>query len=136
MINDETNDSPFDEEEFDEDDQPSESEPVLSPHQEEDGYIRPSAAESEKIIRDIVSQNIHEGSEAKNLVIGIMGLCRALNTMASAALQASDKKNLCCEASGVIAVTSTCERMIRSLTGFQFVESYRFLGQGDSDDED
>lgn len=136
MIGGEETESLSEEDEFDPEDEPDLASSVLSPHQDEDGYIKPSSAEAEQIIRSILTQNISEGAEAKNLVVGIMGLCRTLNTMASAALQSSDNKSICCEASGVIAITSTCERMVRSLTGFRFVENYKFLGGDDFDDED
>lgn len=136
MINGDETESSSEEEELDPDDEPDLSDSVFSPHEQEDSYIKPSSAEAEQIIRSILSQNISEGAEAKNLAVGIMGLCRTLNTMASAALQSSDNKSICCEASGVIAITSTCERMMRSLTGFRFVENYRFLGQEDFEDDD
>lgn len=93
---------------------------------EKDNYVTPSAAEAEMMIRDIVGCSINEKSEAKNIAIGIMGLCRSLNTIATMALEDSDNKHLCSEAASTIAVASTCERMIRSITGFYLIENYMF----------
>lgn len=126
----------FDEEEEVEDGNLDMTNYMVSPHQEDDGYLRPASAESEQIIREIVSQHIEGGAQAKNIVIGVMGMCRALNTMASAVVQASNNKTLCCEAAGIIAVTSTCERMLRSVTAFDFIEKYQFIEPSPSDDED
>jgi hypothetical protein len=95
----------------------------------EDGYMQPASAEAEMMIRQVLSFNIHSGATAKDIVISLMGLSRSLGTMASITARDTDDKQTCMEATSTIAVAATCEKMLRSITGFRFIENYSFHGQ-------
>ncbi len=98
-----------------------------------DDAIDPEALSKERAIRAIVAGCVEQELDAEAIRISVLGLCRSLGAIAQLAAETSQHKQTCMEAAGVIAVTSSCERMLRSVSGFQLIRTCRFVrGSGDS----
>lgn len=92
-----------------------------------DDAISAEALAKEQLIRGVVAQCVAEELAAETIRLNMLGLCRSLGVMSQLAAEDSQHKQTCMEAAGVIAVTASCERMLRSVSGFQFIRTYRFL---------
>lgn len=102
----------------------------------DDSFLNPESASIEMDIRRILQANVSCNSSARDLVIAMMGLNRTLGTMAAIAINQSDNKKICVEASSTATVTASCERMLRAISSYSFIEKYAFQAQEDSADED
>lgn len=92
-----------------------------------DDAIEPEALSKEQLIRAIVAGCVEEELAAETIRLNMLGLCRSLGVLSQLAAEESQHKQTCMEAAGVIAVTASCERMLRSVSGFRFVRTYRFI---------
>lgn len=95
-----------------------------------DDAIEPEALSKERLIRAIVAGCVEEELPAETIRLNMLGLCRSLGVLSQLAAEESQHKQTCMEAAGVIAVTASCERMLRSVSGFRFVRTYRFVKGG------
>jgi hypothetical protein len=95
-----------------------------------DDAIDPEALSKEQLIRAIVAGCVEEELAAETIRLNMLGLCRSLGVLSQLAAEESQHKQTCMEAAGVIAVTASCERMLRSVSGFRFVRTYRFIKDG------
>lgn len=87
------------------------------------------AANREQLIREIVKACVEQGTSAETLRVNMLGLCRSLGAMSQMIVEQSNHKGLCMEAAGVLAVTASCEQMLKSVSGFNLIRSYRFSGE-------
>jgi len=124
----------FNESEADEEEEVVVPDPRYAPNMND--YIHPSSVESEMTIRQVLELNMKQEAKAKDLVIGMMGLSRSLGTMAHITVHSAGDRRICSEAMNTVYIASQCEMMMRSLTGLQFIQSYSFLNQGPSDDQE
>lgn len=92
-----------------------------------DDAISAEALAKEQLIRGVVATCVEQELAAETIRLNMLGLCRSLGVMSQLAAEDSQHKQTCMEAAGVIAVTASCERMLRSVSGFQFIRTYRFL---------
>jgi hypothetical protein len=99
-----------------------------------DDAIDAEALSKEQLIRAIVAGCVEEELAAETIRLNMLGLCRSLGALSQMAAEESTHKQTCMEAAGVIAVAASCERMLRSVSGFRFVRTYRFIkGSAGSD---
>lgn len=91
-----------------------------------DDDISGEALEKERLIRGVVAHCVAEQLSAETIRLNMLGLCRSLGALSQMAADESEHKRTCMEAAGVIAVTSSCERMLRSVSGFGLIRTYRF----------
>ena len=99
-----------------------------------DDAIDAEALSKEQSIRSIVAGCINDELEAESIRISAVGLCRSLGAIAQLAVEESQHKQTCMEAAGVIAVTTSCERMLRSVSGFKLIRNYRFSKSSEDSD--
>jgi hypothetical protein len=92
------------------------------------------ALEKEQTIRAVVRNCVEEELSADFMRVQMIGLCRSLSALGHTAAIHSNEKQICMEAAGLIAVTASCEKMLRSVSGFKLVESFRF-GLEDPDED-
>lgn len=84
------------------------------------------ALNREQVIREIVMACVAEGTSAETLQVNMLGLCRSLGAMSQMVAEQSRNKGLCMEAAGVLAVTASCEKMLKSVSTFNLIRRYRF----------
>lgn len=92
-----------------------------------DDEISIEALDKEQLIRGVVTNCVAQELSAETIRLNMMGLCRSLGALSQMAAEGSSHKQTCMEAAGVIAVTTSCERMLRSVSGFQLIQHYRFM---------
>jgi aspartate aminotransferase-like enzyme len=94
-----------------------------------DDAIDPEALAKERLIREIVAGCVQEELAAETIRVNMLGLCRSLGALSRLAADQSQNKQTCMEAAGVMAVTATCEQMLRSVSGFRLMHTYRFISE-------
>lgn len=120
-----------DEDSLDEDDQSS-LEALEFDADLDDDAINGEALNKERLIRQIVASCIEQELPAETIRLNLLGLCRSLGALSQLAADESSHKQTCMEAAGVIAMTSSCERMLRSVSGFELIQQYRFTHDPDA----
>lgn len=107
---------------------PSESAPecVEDGEDSSDNAISQEALAKERVVRAVMAHCITQELSAETMRLNLMGLCRSLNLLSQLAVERSDNKDLCMEAAGLVAVTTSCEQMLRSVSAFELVRQYRF----------
>lgn len=111
----------------DADDEDGDEAPLVFSDSDADDAIDAEALSKEQLIRAIVAGCVEEELPAETIRLNMLGLCRSLGVLSQLAAEESQHKQTCMEAAGVIAVTASCERMLRSVSGFRFVRTYRFV---------
>lgn len=97
-----------------------------------DDAISGEALAKEQLIRQVVATCVEQRLPAETIRLNMLGLCRSLGALSQLAAEESNHRQTCMEAAGVIAVTASCERMLRSVSGFQLIQQYRFSQDDDS----
>lgn len=98
-----------------------------------DDDITDEALHKEQWIRQVVITCVEQELSAEAIRMNMLGLCRSLGALSQMAADRSDHKQTCMEAAGLIAVTTSCERMLRSVSNFSVIRQYRFSRSEDSD---
>lgn len=98
-----------------------------------DDEISDEALHKEQWIRQVVITCAEQELSAEAIRMNMLGLCRSLGALSQMAADRSDHKQTCMEAAGLIAVTTSCERMLRSVSNFSVIRQYRFARGEDND---
>ena len=99
-----------------------------------DDEISDEALHKEQWIRQMVITCAEQELSAETIRMNMLGLCRSLGALSQMAADRSDQKQTCMEAAGLIAVTASCERMLRSVSNFSVIRQYRFARGEDHND--
>lgn len=105
----------------------SPSEPTAAaPEGSHDNAISAEALAKEQLVRAVLAHCMTQELSAETMRLNLIGLCRALNALSQLAVERSENRELCMEAAGLVAVLTSCEQMLRSVSEFELVRQYRF----------